>query len=650
VRYAHGSVAVRPFHFAEATVSLLWFRLGVGFLVLTTGLAIGWWVLRTPDPPPDPAAEPLAEIHSPRLTSRDCAECHQSQYHTWYRTYHRTMTREATPEFVKGDFNNAVLNYHGLPTRMTREGNSFFMETVDPDWAALLARAGGQRERVPPPRFVKLKVDRLVGSHWLQECLHRTAAGQYVRLPVLYHIGEKRWVHTNGAFLAPDTDDFWARSRGANWNESCLYCHNTEPSKNPIPGPRGVRAYQTEVTELGIACAACHGPGIEHVRMNRNPDAPSVDPDVVHPARLSIPRRDDICARCHGALVPKVHMWDLRTHRDPFIPGQDLTLYNHHFRSEAEQLLLARGRPPHAAPPKPEPTDGRFWGDGTPLTTALEFNGMALSACYQNGRGRMSCLSCHTAHGGDPNHMLKPRMRTNEACYHCHADYRHRLAEHTRHPVDSPGSHCFNCHMPHVVYSLMSTHRSHRIQTPDLQSSLGTGKPHACNLCHLDKSLGWTRDQLSQWPNGKTTAAGTLSPDEEAIASAVLLLSQGDARTRVIVAGAFDHPAARQASGTDWIGSLLTRLIEDERYPAVRLLAHRALVSAHGQQLAEPFDYLAVPTERQKQLRVLRDRFDQTPVRRALPFVPLTPQGLPDEVVLKRLRAGRLDPDVTINE
>jgi predicted CXXCH cytochrome family protein len=559
------------------------------------------------------------------------------------------MTREASPEYVKGDFNNAVLNYHGLPTRMTHEGDAYFMETVDPDWAALLARAGGQRDRVPPPRFVKLKVDRLIGSHWLQECLHKTSTGLYIRLPVLYHIGEKRWVHTNGAFLAPDTDDFWARSRGANWNESCLYCHNTEPSKNPLRGPRGVMGYQTEVLELGIACAACHGPGIEHVRMNRDGGTPT-DDDVVHPARLSVLRRDDICARCHGALVPKVQMWDLRTHRDPFIPGQDLTVYNYRFHSEAEQLELSLGRPQAKTRPKPEPTDGRFWGDGTPLTTALEFNGMALSACYQEGRGKMSCLSCHTAHGGDPNHMLKPGMRTNEACYQCHDDYRHRLAEHTRHSADSPGSLCFNCHMPHVVYSLMGTHRSHRIQTPDLQSSLGTGKPHACNLCHLDKSLGWTRDQLALWPNGKKTAAGKLSADEESISAAVLEFSRGDARTRVIVAGAFENPAAQQISGTDWYGSMLTRLIEDERYSAVRLLAHRGLIAAHGKAMAEPFDYLALPAERDKQLRALRDRFDLAPVRRPLQFVPLTAKGLPDDAILKRLRAGRVDPDVTINE
>jgi hypothetical protein len=55
----------------------------------------------------------------------------------------------------------------------------------------------------------------------------------------------------------------------------------------------------------------------------------------------------------------------------------------------------------------------------------------------------------------------------------------------------------YNCHMPHVVYSLLATHRSHRIEAPSVAATATTGKPHACNLCHLDKPLGWTQAQLA---------------------------------------------------------------------------------------------------------------------------------------------------------
>jgi predicted CXXCH cytochrome family protein len=275
---------------------------------------------------------------------------------------------------------------------------------------------------------------------------------------------------------------------------------------------------------------------------------------------------------------------------------------------------------------------------------------MALSACYQNGRGRLSCLSCHTMHPDDPSYMLKPGMGTNEACFQCHADYRDRLAAHTRHPADSPGSLCYNCHMPHQVFSLLTTHRSHRIQNPDVRDSLGTGKPNACALCHLDKSLGWVQEQLNGWSDRQRAMRPALSDDERAISSAVLMLARGDARTRGVVAGAFSRPAALRASGTDWPAPFLARLLEDERYPMVRSLAHRGLLAAHPAAAADPFDPLARPAERDAQLRMVRSRVDAAPVRRPLPHLPLAPHGLPDDEVLKRLRNTRTDPDVTVNE
>jgi predicted CXXCH cytochrome family protein len=594
----------------------------------------------------------------PSAASEGCAKCHADHYESWHRSYHRTMTREATPEYVKGDFQDAVHEYQGVLTRMSRVGDTYQMHTIDPEWALQAARAGGKTDQLPPPRHTTFRVDRLVGSHWLQECLHRQPNGRYIRLPVLYHIGERRWIHTNGAFLAPDTEDFWEKCRNTAWNETCLFCHNTGPQKNPVRGARGqTTGYASEVAELGISCEACHGPGGEHVRRNQNPahrfelqQTDAADASIVNPLRLPIVRRDEICGRCHGALVPKAPMWDAATVRDPFIPGFDLTRFNYVFSSELEQAALSRGEPRVNPPPPPGRTDGRFWGDGTPLTTALEYNGMALSACYQKGKGTMSCLSCHEMHGQDPNHLLKPAMRTNESCLQCHDTYRNQLTEHTKHPADSAGSLCFNCHMPHLVYSLLGTHRSHRIENPTLEGSLDTGKPHACNLCHLDKSLGWTREQLDRWPSAATRKTRPLTTDEDRLAASLLWLAQGDARTRVVVAGAFANPAAHAAAGTDWYGPFLTRLLEPERFPAVRYLAHRGLQSAHGAARAGPFDYLARTNDRIGQLRLLRDRFDAHPVRRPMPHLPLTPDGLPDEAVLRRLLQLRTDPDLTINE
>jgi predicted CXXCH cytochrome family protein len=632
---------------ALVAVLQLWRALGArrGLGVGAAGLLVwggGWLVLHAHG-----TAEPSPEPDGGSATSMTCAKCHPAHYASWHRSYHRTMTRDATPEYVKGDFADAVFRFQGVTSHLSRSGDAFFMTTAEPDW----------KPESGPPRMQTFRVERLVGSHWFQECMARDPAGRYWRLPLSYHLVEGRWIHTNGAFLAPDTDDFWSKT--SIWNETCLFCHNTRPSKRPVRRRAGPPGYDSEVVELGIACEACHGPGEEHVRANHNPARRLAlrgqgDPTIVNPRRLSAELADHICAHCHGGTVPRAEAWDRVTVTDPFRAGNDLLGTFDLFWSEAQQLQLNREPPRFPGttrrPPReyrPGPTDGRFWGDGTPLTTALEYTGLALSACYEQGRGRLRCTSCHALHGDEPNFQLAPGMDTNAACYQCHDGYRDRLTEHTHHAADSPGSLCYNCHMPYQVYSLLTGHRSHRIVSPRVADSVGTGKPHACNLCHLDRSLAWTQDYLGRWYG---RAAEPLPEVERRMASAVVQLCQSDARSRAVVAAAFSWPAAAQASGRDWAGPLLTRLLEDERYPAVRYLAHRGLRALYGAD-AGPYDYLADPAERGDQLRRLRARFDGRPRPAAAhPDLPLRPDGTVDEARLRELLRGRNDPDLTINE
>jgi predicted CXXCH cytochrome family protein len=536
---------------------------------------------------------------------------------------------------------------------MNRIGEHFYVDTADPGWAERMAESGKPPAEWGPAKMARFSVDRLVGSHWFQECMHKDRSGRYLRLPLSYHLVENRWIHTNGAFLAPDVDSFWDKSTV--WNETCVFCHNTRVSKRPWRSPFGEAGYQTEVAELGISCEACHGPGGEHVRANANPARRLAlqhdqdgDPTIVNPRRLPPARADQICGHCHGSLVPRKEAWDLQTVADPYLAGQDLTRSYFVFWSEDHQQQLHQEQRPSAAPP-PSPLDGRFWGDGTPLTTALEYQGMALSACYQGGHGQLSCQTCHDMHPAEPNFMLRPRMDTNEACLQCHGSYREHLAEHTHHAADSAGSLCYNCHQPYTVFSLLTTHRSHRIERPRVRDSLGTGKPHACNLCHLDKSLGWTQDRLTEWYG---VAPEALTEEERQVASSLLLLFKNDARSRVVVAGAFSWPPAQQASGTDWQGPLLARLLEHERYPAVRYLAHRGLRSLYGRPTVEPYDYLALPNERSRQLETVRARLEGRPRPDAsrYPYLPLTEDGTFKGAALDALLRQRNDPDVTIHE
>jgi predicted CXXCH cytochrome family protein len=621
---------------------------------ILTALLLAWfslaWFKPDESSPPDSTRS---------VSSETCFKCHQDHYASWHQSYHRSMTREATPENVKGDFNDATLTIQGITSRMTREGDQFYMETADHAWADSMAATESRGEDWGAPRLKKYTVDRLVGSHWFQEFMHKEPNGRYVRLPLSYHIVEKRWIHTNGAFLAPDTYDFWNKSQGA-WNETCLFCHNTKPSKRPQFDPlvksHQPGSYDSQVAELGISCEACHGPGGPHESANQDPirrfsqrGNGESDNTIVNPRLQPVALADSICAHCHAGHVPKPESWDLKTMTDPFNAGDNLARFYTVFWSEAQQRLLSRGAwsDPRNRP-RPESQDGRFWGDSTPLTTALEYQGMALSACYQEGHGEMKCLSCHSMHHGNPNFQLRSRMETNEACYQCHTDFRDRLVEHTHHSPDSPGSLCYNCHMPYQVYSLLNTHRSHRISIPKVKDSLGTGKPHACNLCHLDKSLGWTQEQLGRWYKA---SAEPLSEEDRLYSSALLHLCTSDARSRAVVAGAFSWAPAQQASRTDWFGTLLVRIIDTDRYPAVRYLAHRGLRSIHGDKVAI-YNYLANPDERRVALRTIETEcLGRTKSSDNLhPNLPLDSDGQMERAVLERLLRKRNDPDVIINE
>src|SRR5438874_5839953 len=73
------------------------------------------------------------------VRSETCRSCHPDQYASWHRSFHRTMTQVATPETVRGNFNNLVLNYEGDDHRVTRTGDVFWAELVDPDWKLVFA-------------------------------------------------------------------------------------------------------------------------------------------------------------------------------------------------------------------------------------------------------------------------------------------------------------------------------------------------------------------------------------------------------------------------------------------------------------------------------------------------------------------------------
>jgi hypothetical protein len=190
-------------------------------------------------------------------------------------------------------------------------------------------------------------------------------------------------------------------------------------------------------------------------------------------------------------------------------------------------------------------------------------------------------------------HQVSAGMNSNNACLQCHDRLARDVSSHTRHDPTSSGTLCYNCHMPYTTYGLLRAMRSHQISSPSVATSMETGRPNACNLCHLDKTLEWTSDYLERWYGTGKTA---LDVDERTIAGSVLWALRGDAGQRAIVSWSMGWQPAQQVSDVSGMVPYLLEGLRDP-YAAVRFISYRSLRSLPGLAQFE-YDFVAPPEGR----------------------------------------------------
>ena len=500
--------------------------------------------------------------------SDSCRECHQDEHQSWFDSFHRTMTQIMTTRSVKADFDGVVMNHAGEQFALRRKGDEFWVTITD------LESAPGE-----VPKQVRYRLGLVTGSHHMQVFWFPPGAGNLqLGFPFTWLIEDERWVPRESAFVRDPT----APPAREVWNYVCIRCHATAGRSKP----NYVRdAFETEVAELGISCEACHGPAERHVSMrraaeqsgNRTPDKVAEDP-IVQPRDLDHVRGSQVCGSCHSMkwFEPDAE-WKAGGFK--YRPGDDL--------EETTPVI----RPTQLeSQPWLESVLGRnpgllrdfFWSDGMIRVAGREYNGLVESPCFV--RGELSCMSCHSMHQSEPNDQLRYGADDNKACLQCHQTIGDRLAAHTRHTPDSDGSRCYNCHMPHTSYALLKAVRSHQIDSPSVVATLETGRPNACNLCHLDKTLAWTSRYLAKWFDQPPPE---LSEEAKTVSAGIAWLLRGDAGQRALVSWHFGWGPALEASGQGWQPPHLALLLQDP-YPAVRYVAAKALVKQIG---FERFDY-----------------------------------------------------------
>ena len=517
-----------------------------------------------------------------------CMECHDEQYESWHDSYHRTMTQLATPDSVMGNFKDQTVTFNGRTYQMTEQGDLCWVEVP----ASVVQPEG---KNVSATERTQLPIVMSTGSHHMQVYWFPMGQGRMLgQFPLVYLKQEDRWVPRKSCFLEPPTDQ--TDIEVGRWNNTCLQCHTTNPkqllSRDFV--------FDTKVSEFGISCEACHGPGEEHIAFQRARSGDSdgsskssgnqtdsnshfaevtqqADP-IINPRNLDHRLSSQVCGNCHA----------MATHLDPatrnnghtFRPGQELSESRHLYRCnpDSEALLKRQGQDPDAF------YDSVFWDDGMIRVTGREFSGLSESPCYL--RGKMSCISCHAMHHetGDErstedwaNDQLAMDMDGDHGCTQCHTadDYGE---SHTHHDLDSSGSRCYNCHMPHTSYGLMKANRSHQLFSPNVAKDKAAGRPNACNLCHLKETLDWTANQLASWYGIEKPE---LSETNSRIAAGVNWALRGDAGTRALVAWHMGWQPAIDASTSEWMARYLAHLLADP-YDVVRYIAGKSLRAIEG--------------------------------------------------------------------
>jgi hypothetical protein len=556
---------------------------------------------------PVPVDRPVEVRDGEYVSSQSCRSCHPGEYDSWRHSFHRTMTQLPTEESVLGDFNNASLDIEGLGFQMERRGKEFWVNMPEFNEQGHVDASGRRMER---------RIELITGSHHMQ--VYWFGGGHTSRIdqfPAVWLIEEGRWIPRDSSFLTPPHQEL--SSEPGSWNKGCITCHATGGN----PQLHNDFEMYSQVGEFGIACEACHGPATEHVAVNGNPlrrysehftagDGDS-DGSVTHPERLSHPLDSQVCGQCHSVNAEATSLLKEQWRKRGFSyrPGMDLGDERRIYRlSEEKTTEVDEGG-------VSEFIRNFFWSDGMVRVTGREYNGLIESPCYVHGAGdrRLSCFSCHEMHGqGSDEHalrqwaddQLKPGMRGNRACLQCHEDYARDLSAHTHHATGSSGSSCYNCHMSHTTYGLLNSIRSHQIGVPDVATDLATGRPNACNQCHLDRTLAWTSGHLLEWYG---IEAPPLSEEERNVAASILWLLKGDAGQRALMAWSLGWEPAAGISGEGWRAAYLSHLLMDP-YGAVRFMAYRSLRGIPGYDDFD-YDFLASPEARAAVARKVRERW-----------------------------------------
>lgn len=340
---------------------------------------------------------PAGSNRSQYVGDASCLPCHRQLGESYHHTAHHFTSQLPTAASVLGSFHEGSNALTIVDTGQRAEPSLQFIMKAEKNSFSETARTGwGEAFHERSER-----IDVVTGSGERGQTYLFWQRNQLFELPVSYWTSGNQWINSPG--YVDGTADF---SRPV--YPACLECHATYI--RAISSDPATNSYDRSSLIPGISCESCHGPGLNHQRIeseHRSAFKDASDSGIINPGRFPRDRQVDLCGECHNgiqreSLAPAFS----------YIPGRSLTEY---FKPL----------------PSPELAHPDVHGNQVGL--------LQKSRCYLTSE-KMSCSTCHDVHAGrNPAESYSPK------CLGCHQWQSCGMA---RKIGASIVKDCINCHMP----------------------------------------------------------------------------------------------------------------------------------------------------------------------------------------------------------
>ena len=323
-----------------------------------------------------------------------CLSCHREQSDRYQHTAHHLTSQPANKDSILGSFTagSNVLMIADPATASENPGLYFTMEARNTGYyqTAVAGWPGHLQQRSE-------RMEVVIGSGVRGQSYLYWHGEQLFELPVSYWSDPGGWVNSPG--YKDGTMNF---TRAV--PPRCLECHAT--SIEPLSLDPLTNRYDPKSLVVGISCERCHGPGADHIALERT-KAPAGGQAILNPAKFSRDRQVDLCALCHNGIRREEFAPAFS-----FVPGKALDNYM-------------------------QPNTGEIAAH--PDVHGNQVGLLQKSRCYLSSP-QMSCSTCHDVHQPE-----RPAAAYSDRCLSCHQVESCGMSKTMGRKI---ADNCIDCHMP----------------------------------------------------------------------------------------------------------------------------------------------------------------------------------------------------------